>query len=614
MENRVLAEQLFKKTLSLAAEESDGRGPLGGISIQPLEKEGSELEKELCSFFSFCITNAANKKNKPLPEILMEEAAEAREIFISYYEKRPDQVKEALGPLESGDKETLAERIACLWLPELNISEESILKKWRLKDVKENPDPVRPEEVTIQLNALYTAPEGVPSDLGPELQKAWEEIDGNLGKKIADYDHPVPLFAGDDEHELVRCLEELDHDMDFEKEKGVFPADKKLFVTLSVSVTHALLDSICSMWIRSLIEKNHYRNLCVLILTEHAVQKIREELFGGDMQIFSVFGKYARHFNALKYIQLLLEPAFGIRAGFKLDTDEGIHSRDLYAAKGKTWFQTLCHPLWGGRAADYKNRPVNLAVNEGEYVNSTDIDLQGYAESLRTPDVKPPAGYSGTNIFFHKGFAHGKATALYNRFDNLKDHISHPVVKGGGYGITNEGLRKAVPFTFSDVGRAEDQQFYFSGLSRGIAGIFHPDLRIVHYKESVAKSEKKTLGTRFIGDMYRLILFQHLAEVLGVKEEIDPMPGVFAGPLARSQALFHTLYNALAHLRNGNTETAEFLAGWGSTELRNLKQKIDSGSIRRRLEEEEKEWRLFIKKSRKLDENQTRRLLLQFIC
>ncbi len=558
--------------------------------------------------------------------------------FLQYY-SRPDQadkVDAVLELFESGvDPELLAEAVSKVWMPELEMTDASILDRWRLADLKANREPVKPEQVLLQLNALYTVPEkGAEKKrivLPERLQQQAREVQQDPGRKVADYDHPVHLYEEDGQHELVGCLRELDEEIGFEKKQGVLPEDHVVPVLLSVSVTHEGIDQAAGDWIEWLLESKHYHHLEVIVLTETRVRRIREAIAGGKKEafaggtgegqieetsgispagddnaadsfpVFSVFGKYGRHFNALKYSQLLFEKTHGIRAGFKLDTDEGIRSRDLYAARGKTWFQILCHPYWGGTAVDWKGRSVLLAVNEGEYINSSDIDKHGYAGSLRAPDVSIPNSWSGPNMFFQKGFAHGRTTGLYNTFNSVEDGISHTVVKGGGYGITNQGLRKAAPFTFSWVGRAEDQQFYFSGIPEGVRGIFHPDLRIAHYKASVKGAEEKTAATRFIGDMYRLIIFQRLAELLDVKSDIDPMPGVFAGDLARAQAAFATMLKAVDFASRGEEETGRYIVEEGVRELVDLEQRIDRGEVERELHREREMWRGFIQAADSLD-------------
>lgn len=206
------------------------------------------------------------------------------------------------------------------------------------------------------------------------------------------------------------------------------------------------------------------------------------------------------HFNALKYTQLLQEKAYGIKAGFKLDTDEGIRSREAHALTGKTWLQLMCHTCWGARAVDWKGRPVTLDINEGEYVNSTDMDRLGY-------------------------------------------------------------------------------------------------------KSSVQSAEHRTRASRFIGDMYRLIIFQELVRCLGVKDDIDPMPGVFAGELARCQAFFCLIYCAYAFAAEGDRESCDQLMGAGRNELNQLQREIDSGIVETKLNEEHRMWQSFIREVDALDDS-----------
>jgi|GEM_PF-914295 len=557
------------------------------------------------------------------------------ENFLRYY-ARPEQagkVDAVLELFESGiNPELLAEEISKVWMPELELADHQVLPRWRLTNLRANPDPFKPTEVVLQLNALYTVPEESAAD-SPDLPEQFkgqvEELRKNPGEKVADYDHPVPLYEEDDRHELVSCLQEMEGDIAFEKEQGVLPEDYRVPVLLSVSVTHAGIDKPAGRWIEWLLKEKHYHHLQVLVLTEERIRGIKDALFtagpaakaagpteaagfsagtsraagpaagaaGAEdpLDVYSVFGKYGRHFNALKYTQLILEKTHNITAGFKLDTDEGMRSRDLYEATGSTWFQTLCHPYWGGEAEDADGIAVELAVNEGEYMNSTDIDKLGFSKAMRAPDVTIPNTWTGPNMFFQKSFAHGRMTALYNTVDSVEEGISHPVVKGGGYGISNHGLRSALPFTFSWVGRAEDQQFYFSGLSYGIRAIFNPDLRIAHYKSSVSGAEQKTAATRFIGDMYRLVVFQRLAGILDVKHQIDPMPGVFAGELARAQAAFAALLKACEFVIHGNEPAARYIVEEGIGELLDLEDRIDRGEVDSEFRRERAQWDLFVK-------------------
>lgn len=589
--------------------------PLGGI---PVRADGnSTIQDTIARFFEY-ILHAQRYDESIDSELFLrleELYNEAIEAFISFYAD-PDKcslLQKKWREFEAAEDDELRARIITeIWLPEITLGDEEIIARWQLSRVRANPDPIRPEEVTIQLNALYSMPEEVPDNLPASIQGEWESIKESC-TRIADYDHPVPIFIADRDHELVNCLEELNGDVSFEKSIGVFPENFRLLVLISISVTHDKLDYLATRWVEWLLQEKHYENLRYLLISETNVRRIKKKLLKKEIPVFSVFGKYARHFNALKYMQLILEKAYGIRAGFKLDTDEGVRSEELFRARGRTWFQTLCHELWGGNAIDCHGNEVNLGINEGEYIRGTDIEQFGYEATLRMPEVKHPDSYISSDIFFNKPLAQARGTELYNRFNHLGDHVSHPLVKGGGFGITNESLRRFASFTLSEVGRAEDQQFYFYGLSEGLRGIFHPDLRIAHYKSTVAKSEKKTAATRLLGDMYRLIIFEHIADILGIKYDIDPFPGIFAGRLARAQAFFTILYKSYEFCIRGEEENARFMLTTGLDELEELKDQIASGGMRELLKNEAAQWRKFIETVEGLNAIDAKELLSDMI-
>ncbi|MBI9102924.1 MAG: hypothetical protein JEY99_10945 [Spirochaetales bacterium] len=590
-------ETLLQKSIRLitgAGESDPDVSPLGGVrwEVETL----ADLPKALSNLFLPLLPDG--NEGEELKTLLKKEIEEAEECFNNFYGKS--------APLIPEDPEEAAKTLSEIWAPETGMDADDILKRWKLNDVHKNQTPITPEQLVIQLNGLYSLPE---ETIPEQMTKMWTQLEKEGFTHIADYDHPVPLFCSEANHELVKCLIEMDSDMEFEKEKNILPPDFLVPVLISISVTHLELTGITGIWLKEILAKLKLNHIKPLILTEVEIDEIKRELYTKGNPVYTVTGKYANHFNALKYTQLILEKGWGVQAGFKLDTDEGMRSRDLFHATGKTWMETLCHPYWGGRARDWKGKKYFLDINEGEYIDSRDIDKLGYTGSLREPDIKLPPSRRGKELFFNKIFAHGGATALYNKFDVIEDFISHPVVKGGGYGITNEGLKRAVPFTYSRVGRAEDQMYYFSALARGVRGIFHPDLRIAHYKSSVAASEDKTEGSRFIGDMYRIILFKYLADELGIKELIDPMPGVFAGPLARAQAVFNMLYRVSHYQNEGKTEVAGEILRRGIVELRELKKDIDSGCVRTELAKEYRNWLHFIKETEELEEAKVRSVL-----
>ena len=367
----------------------DGREALGGTSIEQVIPDS--LSEESAVIFKAAATStelpAGDKKTEALRRLCLD----AERIFSDYYSKKEDsdsfQSKAAI-IFNSEDPLERARAVTELWSPELLVDDDEIFSSWKLASVKPNPAPYNPSEILIQLNALYSpAGDTLPSGISSKLSDAYAGFIRSNPEKIAVYDHPVPIFTRGAGHELENCLVELDADIAYEKECGVFPPDKKLNVLISISTTHRGLDTVCGIWLKEVFAELDIKHLNCYLLSESKAREL-DQLLGSSTEIFTVQGKYACHFGALKYAQLIFEKSCGTRAGFKLDTDEGIHSRDMKQASGKTWLEQLCHPYWGGTAENSAGEPVTLGFNIGEYVDSRDLDSLGYAEAIRTPEVK----------------------------------------------------------------------------------------------------------------------------------------------------------------------------------------------------------------------------------
>src|SRR6056297_2172920 len=221
-----------------------------------------------------------NRAETPLEEFLRRGV----ENFLRYY-SRPEQAEKVDGVLElfeSGvNQELLAEAISKVWMPELELDDREILPRWQLTSLRANPEPIKPTEVVLQLNALYTLPEESAAELKglpAQFTSLVKELRTKPGEKVADYDHPVPLYEEDSHHELVSCLQEMEGDIAFEKEQGVLPEDYRVPVLLSVSVTHAGLDKPAGRWIEWLLKEKQYHHLQVLVLTEERVRGLKSEL------------------------------------------------------------------------------------------------------------------------------------------------------------------------------------------------------------------------------------------------------------------------------------------------------------------------------------------------
>ncbi|HAK45891.1 MAG TPA: hypothetical protein DCO79_08245 [Spirochaeta sp.] len=574
---------------------SDGREALGGVSID--KAVPGTLSEITAAFLKSAAEGKADLSLLPESDIIGRYFTDIEKSFLEYYsdDKITESISEQASIIFSSDSPVdRARAVSELWSPELMLDDDEIFNSWKLTDVKENPSPYRPEEVIIQLNALYSPAENTaPEEIDEETANIYNAYMKSNPERIAVYDHPVAVFTRGKDHELEKCLVEMDRDIAFEKSAGVYPDSEKLKVLVSISTTHRGLDAVCEKWLQKLVEVLKLKHIQCFLLSENKAREL-DKIIGPAASIFTVQGKYACHFGALKYAQLLFEKAYGIRAGFKLDTDEGIHSKDMKRSSGKTWLQQLCHPFWGGTALNCSNENIGLGFNIGEYVDSRDLDALGYAEAVRTPEVKPKDDVRGSYLIFNKGVCQAKGTMLLNRAKKLEDFISHPLVKGGGYGIDNAALRAAVPVGFSMVGRAEDQQFYFSAINSGVQGIFNPLLGIIHYKEDVAKSEHQNMAGRNIADIYRMLLFRNLMSYLNVIEKTRPFPANYASEFSHTQSLLLWLYLIFVESAAGNEDAAQEYLREGIKELLPLLDDIKTGKVIRRFEGERAAWTDFI--------------------
>lgn len=552
--------------------------------------------------------------------------------------------------------DNIAKLISEIFLPELEIEENEILNKWKIEIIKNKNRELKPQDFIIQLNGLYTLSsfsniknrirnyEKYLNNLNnfkninkseslnsserkkiiedyKNLIQEYKKIENNPGERIGVYDHPVEIFCEKKEHELLNFLEEFDNDISFEKTKNVFNKNYKVPVIISISTTHKNLELIVSKWVRFEIKNLNLKNLNIFILDNEVIEQLKKELFKNQnkFELFTVEGNYSNHFNALKYMQLIFEKGFNIKAGFKLDTDEGINSENLYSVTSRTWFQTLCNKSIGNIAKAGNGKKFKLSFIIGEYVNNIDIMKTGYKNALFESDVKPPSTYNNNMIFFNKGFAHAKATSIYNKFSKYKfeknnsefdsNSISHPVVKGGGYGIENSGLKKYTPFCPSFITRAEDQAFYYSGFSKGIRGIFIETLRITHYKEKYSHSEEKTTFDRLIEDIHRLILFSEIGKFLNNKNYLDPLPGVFISNMAFCQSFITIVYNTFLLILKNQYENGEYLLYNGVERLLYLHKFLQTNNIKNIYKKEEMHWQDFVKTVEKLDPDSVKSFL-----
>jgi len=274
-------EKIFLETINLITGINSPFPPLGGIKILPPEKLEHKTQKIIADFFTSLV-----KRQKPVhkdTEFLFERYKTIKEIFNDYYQQSQNQnflfTRWKLIQESSADQlEAKAQAITEIWAPEIALAPEEIFPRWCLKEVKENPQPYLPSEIIIPLNAMYGLPQEVPADLPESLKNEWKRVEKLEDEVYYDYDHPVHLFAPDDQHELINCLRNLDQDVAFEKQQGVLPSQHKVIVPVSVSVTHPRLDRLAGQWLTYLLRKNSYQHLKIFILTQENVTKLKEAI------------------------------------------------------------------------------------------------------------------------------------------------------------------------------------------------------------------------------------------------------------------------------------------------------------------------------------------------
>ena len=276
----------------------DGKVPLGGTSVETAVP--GSLSDKISAFIKS--TAAGDPYTGLLPEadVLSRFFEKTEKSFADHYSienNAPYLSQRADTIFNSDDPIARARSVSELWSPELSIDDDEIFESWLLKDVEPNPEPYRPEEIIIQLNALYSpAAEAAPADISPETAEAYRRYIEGTPERVAVYDHPVPVFTRGAGHELEKCLSELDGDTAFEKQAGVFPSDSRLKVLISISTTHDGLDSICEMWLKEVLEQLSIAHLDCYLLSETKCREL-DNLLGPAAGIFYCPGQIRLSFR-----------------------------------------------------------------------------------------------------------------------------------------------------------------------------------------------------------------------------------------------------------------------------------------------------------------------------
>jgi len=504
------------------------------------------------------------------------------------------------------------------------------LRRTRTVKVKKlNPDPItRPhEEVLFSSNVLLTVPlgefSGRPS-LPPELEEALDEAAAE--EQAFWYDHPIPIGIKNERNEAVYGLRAMDRAIRFEIERGNAPADSRVPVLLSMSTTHHGLQALAHEYLAGeLVKAGGVRHLEIYAAAQRDVRELLDKVIipaaghllpGRDVgplaEVLGVDGEYGRHYSFLKAVsgfwQVMVDCK--IRATYKFDLDQVFPQEELVALTGRSAFEHLCDPLWGGKGTDSLGRDIQFGMLAGALVNEADI-----GEGLFSPDVKWPIGGPAPDEWvFASTWPQALSTesemmARYgvDGLDGQTSCLQRVHVTGGTTGIRVEHLRRHRPFTPGWIGRAEDQAYLLSVFlpEEGPAlRYFHASGFIMrHDKEAFAGDALKAARVgKIVGDLVRIWNFTSYAKALpwgveAIKETFDPFTGCFISRLPVTVTCLRMALKAAGMFAGGNEkeirEGAD-LVRTGSARLGDAMAALgDPEAVRGRYLREKEGWDLY---------------------
>jgi hypothetical protein len=471
----------------------------------------------------------------------------------------------------------------------------------RLVTVNEpSPEPLREpsRELIFTSNVLLTVP---PAESGPFMERLPQDLRRRVAEVMGEpqrywYDHPVPVGARPEANEILYGLRGLDQALAFEKARGTIPSRARPLCILSVSVTHTGLQDAAKEYLRSeLLGCGGFDHLRILAFTEADARRLVREVLAPAassyldvpaaeqaLEVFGVDGEYGRHYSFLKAIaalwQALVDPR--IKAVFKIDLDQIFPQEALVRETGASALEHLSSPLWGARGLDRRGRRVDLEMIAGALVNREDAD-----KSVFTPDVTFPQGpASAEELAFFSRLPQALSTeaemgARYGGGvpDGVHTCMERIHVTGGTTGIRVDGLRHHRPFTPSFIGRAEDQAYIMSSMTRPgrrPAYLHKPGLIMRHDKDLLAaEAVRSAAGSKVIGDHVRILLFSEYAcalegEVDGLKQALAPFTGAFISKIPRTVALLSYALRAARFFDSCEEQEGERFVREGTSRLR----------------------------------------------
>ncbi len=559
-----------------------------------------------------------------------------------------------IAPEGSSDEPIVSETLWSIFFPEAvgirghEAERESALRAVRSVTVSAlNPEPIVDpgRQLLFTSNVLLTTPSSLrpaealpyPPDLRRDLARAAAEPQRHW------YDHPIQIGVEPAGNELLYGLRGLDEAIAFERQRSS-GADSVTCI-LSVSVTHPGLHAVARRYIQAeLAASEPLRHLDVCVFTEDDTERLVDEVLApaaarcltdagigavGEMgtrmrEVFGVDGAYGRHYTFLKAIaalwQVLIDP--GVRGTFKIDLDQVFPQDALVAETGRSAFEHLETPLWGGRGVDSWGHEVELGMVAGALVNERDI-----RQGLFTPDVAYPSRpLTPDQFIFFSGLPQALSTRaeMMERYDTpARDGattcIERVHVTGGTNGILVDALRRHRPFTPSFVGRAEDQAYLLSVLGRsgdGGGDGTMPRLAYAHAAGLIMRHDKEAFAGeaiaaaeagKLVGDDVRILQFSAYAaaiagarrasggapDVAPVKAILDPFTGSFVSRLPVTVVLLRFALRVARAFEDGRAGLGVEMAEIGARRIDEALTFTQNDGLRRAVERERAAWNAY---------------------
>jgi len=506
---------------------------------------------------------------------------------------------------------------------------KKLREKRTLHDCVAAQDPITDagSEVLFTSNGLLTVPspqmslEEITKD--HQMQKVLEE---SLSEDQQFwYDHPIQIGTPEEANEILYGLKNLNESLTLEKERGAMEKDQRADVVISMSVTHPSLQKIAGTYLREeLLKMDELSNINIFGFTESDAVKLINEIFipmaqkffperdySGLREVFGVDGEYGRHYSFLKAIAPLWKGVINekTKATFKIDLDQVFPQEDLIRETGKSAFELLSFPLWGGYGYDSDDNKVEMGMIAGALVNENDI-----AKGLFTPDVPlAPIEQEADGIFFPTIIPQALSTEAemmtqYNNepLNGIDTALQRIHVTGGTNGIRVDSLLKYRPFTPSFIGRAEDQCYILSILHHSdndsyLRYVHRDGLFMRHDKENFAQEAIKAAKTgKIVGDYIRMIYFTRYAHALPydfseLRDELLPFTGSFITDIPVTLNVMRLIMKSAYLYENGEPEESMKLLDLGSERLKETleDEKNSIEGIAEAFQKEKNAWDLY---------------------